>query len=70
MRTSLKQFRVGHHLTQDETANKCGVSRRTYGLIEAGKRGGSAKFWDNLQAAFDVPDGEMRALQKTDKNGG
>ena len=69
LRTELKKFRIGVHLTQAEMANKCGVSRVTYGLIEKGKRGGSATFWDNLQKTFNVPDSDMRALQKTDEQG-
>ena len=69
MRTELKSFRIKKHLTQAEMAEICGVSRVTYGHIEKGKRGGSATFWDNLQEAFNVPDSEMRVLQKTDKQG-
>ena len=67
MRTALKQFRIGEHLKQSEMCEKCGVSRRTYGLIEAGKRSGSAAFWSNLQREFDVPDSEMYNLMKIDE---
>ena len=67
IRTALKQFRVGEHLTQAQMANKIGVSIRTYGYIENGKRGGNQKFWRNLQNAFDVPDNDMWKLQKLDE---
>lgn len=67
MRTALKQFRVGKHLTQAEMAEKIGVSVRTYGYIENGKRGGNQKFWRNLKFAFNVPDSDMWQLQKLDE---
>ena len=69
MRTSLKQFRIGQHLTQNEMAEKIGVSRATYAYVENGKRGGSQTFWRNLKFAFDVPDENMWQLQKLDERG-
>lgn len=70
MRTALKQFRVGVHLTQEEMAEKIGVSRATYSFVEKGKRSGNAEFWNNLQKAFDVPDSDMWQLQKLDEGAG
>lgn len=67
MRTELKKFRVGLHLKQAEMAEKCEVSRVTYGKIENGERGGSAEFWGTLQKVFGVPDEEMWKLQKLDE---
>lgn len=69
MRTALKQFRIGLHLTQAQIAEKIGVSCRTYALVENGKRGGSAKFWGTLQKVFSVPDEKMYPLQKLDEKG-
>ena len=66
-RHNLYVFRCDNKLTQAEFAEKCGVSRVTYGLIESGKRGGSAKFWRTLQSAFGVPDDQMWKLQKTEE---
>ncbi len=66
-RTALKQFRIGVHLKQSEMGEKCGVSRGTYAYIENGKRSGSAKFWSNLQSAFNVPDEKMYQLMKLDE---
>lgn len=66
-RHNLYLLRCDKKLTQAEMAEKCGVSRRTYGLIEAGERGGSAKFWSNLKQAFNVPDAEMYPLQKLEE---
>ena len=70
IRTELKKLRVGEHLTQAEMAEKIGVSVRTYGYIENGKRGGSQEFWRNLQSVFNVPDGDMWQLQKLDERNG
>lgn len=67
MRTELKKFRVGLHLTQTEMAKATNVSRVTYALVENGKRGGSQDFWNNLQKAFDVPDEMMWMLQKMEE---
>lgn len=66
LRTSLKQFRIGVHLTQKEFAEKLGICRTTYSHIEQGKRLGTADFWHNLQKTFNVPDEEMYPLQKKD----
>ena len=65
-RHNLYMLRCDNKLKQAEMAEKCGVSRRTYGLIEAGKRDGSAKFWNTLKEAFNVPDENMWHLQKLD----
>ena len=67
MRTALKQFRIGLHLTQAEFAKKTGVSRAMYSYIERGKRQGKPEFWLNLQNVFNVPDEEMWKLQKIDE---
>lgn len=68
MRTNLKVFRVAHKLTQAEMADRIGVSRVTYNVVERGERGGSHYFWANLKFAFDVPDAEMYNLMKLDKD--
>ncbi len=67
MRTELKKFRVGEHLKQSEIAEKLEVSRVTYSKVENGLRSGDAKFWNNLQKVFNVPDEEMWKLQKLDE---
>ena len=68
-RYNLYMFRCSQKLTKTEMAQKIGVNRMTYSYIEDGKRFGNAEFWDNLQAAFSVPDEEMRKLQRTDERG-
>lgn len=63
-RMNLKKFRGARALTQDQMADRMGVERGTYSLVELGKRRGSPDFWANLQKAFNVPDAEMYALMK------
>lgn len=66
MRLNLKLFRIKKNLTQSEFANKIGISRVAYSLIERGDRGGSFDFWVKLQNAFAVPDEEMFTLMKNE----
>ena len=64
MRTNLKLLRVKNHLTQDQMACECGVSRCTYAGIESGRVRGADKFWTALQNRFGVADAEMWELTK------
>ncbi len=67
MRTELKKFRIGKHLTQAQFAKKIGVSRATYSFVERGERSGGGLFWSSVQCVFSVPDEEMWKLQKLDE---
>lgn len=62
MRNELKVLRVKHQLTQQQLAEKLGVSVVTYNLIEQGKRQGSKDFWAKLQKLFKLADGELWQL--------
>lgn len=64
MRTELKVLRIKHNLTQVEIAQKLGVSKSTYNLVEQGKRNGSKKFWLAVQNLFELGDAEVWKLQK------
>lgn len=64
MRHALKVFRVTQNLTQQQLADKMGVTVGTYNLIENGKRRGSQKFWVKLQETFKLEDGQVWNLQK------
>lgn len=66
MRTELKKFRVGLHLTQAEFAEKVGISTATYIKIEKGKTSGNYKFWKTVCTVFGVSDEKMWQLQQID----
>ena len=66
MRTGLKLFRVKNHLTQQQVAERVGVSRQVYGKIEGGISRGNTNFWVTLQRVFNIPDEYMYSLMKCD----
>ena len=63
MRLELKVFRFKNNLTQQQVAEKTGVSVSTYNLIENGSRRGSQTFWLTLQKEFNLDDGYIWQLQ-------
>ncbi len=67
MRTNLKMLRIKNgNLSQNEAAERIGVTRATYQAIEAGSRYGNFSVWENIQKVFHVPDSEMWSLMKVD----
>lgn len=64
MRKDLKQFRINQFLTQQELADKLGISVSAYNLIENGKRRGSQDFWLSLQNKFNLEDGIVWKMQQ------
>lgn len=66
-RTALKVFRIQQHMTQAEFAEKAGINRSYYSMIESGKRKGTQDIWDRLQKAFNIDDAEMWNLTKIDE---
>lgn len=63
-RLELMAFRARHDLSQQEMADKLGINRSTYAMIERGQRRGSDAMWATLQAAFGIPDAEMWKLMQ------
>ena len=63
MRHKLKLFRLSQNLTQQQMADKMGVSVTTYHLIENGARRGSQAFWCKLQKEFNLEGGFVWLLQ-------
>lgn len=55
------------NLTQQEMADKIGISLGAYSLIENGKRVGSTKTWVKIQELFNLTDEEVWQLQKPKK---
>lgn len=65
MYNSLKDVRyMNGHLTQQEIAEKIGISVGAYSLIESGKRVGSTKTWVKIQELFNLTDEQVWQLQK------
>ena len=66
MRTELKLFRVKNHLTQQQVAERVGVSRQVYSKIERGGSQGNTNVWVTFQRCFNIPDEYMYSLMKCD----
>lgn len=60
MRLNLRLLRVKNGLTQDQMAERLGVTRSTYCNIENGKSDGRGVFWMTVEKEFPgVNIGEM-----------
>ena len=70
VRHNLYMFRCDKKLTKGEMAERTGVSRTTYSLIERGERSGSDEFWSALQREFGIADENMYALMKKEERTG
>lgn len=62
MRENLKNARKAAGLTQQQMADKLGISLRYYQQIEAGDRTGDFDIWDNLE---DITGIHQRILRET-----
>ena len=51
-------------LTQEQMAEKIGISKGAYSLIENKKRIGSRRTWLKIQSLFNLKDEEVWKLQK------
>lgn len=51
---SLKILRVRYGLTQEEMAEKLGMTRQAYAKVETGGGMGNVQFWRKVQNAFDL----------------
>ena len=52
MRKNLQMLRISHDLTQEQMAERIGVSRTTYCKVENGKSKGSMSFWLAVKKEF------------------
>lgn len=54
MRQNLKAARKAAGLTQQETADKLGITMTYYQMLESGRRDGMFRVWDSLEDLFGV----------------
>lgn len=60
-------FRLERELSQQEMADKLGMNRSNYAMIERGQRQGRGEMWNKLQSVFNIPDEDMwKLMQKGD----
>lgn len=62
-RVGLAMLRAKYDLTQEQIAERCGVKKATYCLIEQGKRNGTLAFWQTVQREFALTDAQVWSLQ-------
>lgn len=60
MRENLKNARKAAGLTQQQMADRLGISEIGYRQIESGKRMGTIKTWDMLEDLFKIHQRKLR----------
>ena len=63
MRENLKAARNEHGMTQQQVADKLGISLIYYQKIEQGTRTGDFKIWDTLEKMFNCHQTKLRELK-------
>ncbi|MCI7790036.1 MAG: helix-turn-helix transcriptional regulator [Lachnospiraceae bacterium] len=61
-RKNLKAARIEKGMTQQQVADKIGISLVHYQKIEEGSRTGSFYIWDNLEDLFSIHQRKLREL--------
>lgn len=64
MRENLKRARKAARMTQQQVADKVGITLRYYQNIEEGSRIGSFEIWDKLEELFNIHQRKLRELLK------
>lgn len=62
MRENLKNARKAANMTQQQVADKIGISLRYYQNIEQGSRTGDFEIWDNLEDLFNIHQRKLREI--------
>jgi len=62
MRKNLKDARQKAGMTQQQVADRVGISLRYYQNIEAGDRTGDFTLWDQLEELFGIHQRKLREL--------
>ncbi|MFL9844106.1 helix-turn-helix transcriptional regulator [Flavobacterium rhizosphaerae] len=66
MKNNIKVQRAIHNLTQQELADRIGVSRQTINTLEAGKYVPSTVLALKISQLFDTPVNDIFALEEND----
>ena len=59
---NLKVFRAAHDLSQQEMADKLGIARSTYSMVERGERQAGMKIWNRFMEKFGLTPDEIYEL--------
>lgn len=62
MRENLRNARKAANMTQQQVADKIGISLRYYQNIEQGSRTGDFEIWDNLEDLFNIHQRKLREI--------
>lgn len=62
MRENLRRARLDKKMTQQQVAEKLGISLRYYQRIESGENGGSFEAWDALEDLLGVHQRILREI--------
>jgi transcriptional regulator with XRE-family HTH domain len=62
MRSNLKKARTDAGLTQEQMAERLGISLRHYKYIESGKVVGNVEFWDAMEDLFEIHQRILREI--------
>jgi transcriptional regulator with XRE-family HTH domain len=63
MRMNLKLWRIKNNLTTKQVAERLGITRQYYSLIERGERN-PRTFWLDFQKSYDISDINLKKLEK------
>ena len=63
MRRKLKEARKNAGMTQQEVADRVGISLRYYKQIEAGQRTGDFVIWDTLEDLLGIHQRTLREIE-------
>ena len=64
MRKNLKEARQAAGLTQQQVAERLGITLRSYQRIESGEMLGSIRVWDELEEFFDIYQKKLRQVHE------
>ena len=64
MRKNLKEARQAAGLTQQQVAERLGITLRSYQRIECGEMLGSIRVWDELEEFFDIYQKKLRQVHE------